>query len=239
LLAAGCWLAVPLWSYAQDANELPLGDVARNLRNKKSVPSEVVIDNDNFSKVVDEAERKKSGSTMVFSLDSGGNRFKVSSPDVSCNLSFSAKVSSLLSDPAMLEDLPGGEVGKLEGPASIDGDSLQVSMYNGTSWQLREVVIGLTIVRQRGTAGFTFGHAHVIPAAEGEGRAVSEAAQKQADVTVLIKVRGSAAPATTALFRTQLNFALFPDQEWHWAIVKARGIPPKSGQWQAGAAAAQ
>jgi len=39
-------------------------------------------------------------------------------------------------------------------------------------------------------------------------------------------VKGSAAPAATALFRTQLNFALFPDQEWHWAIVRAKGVPP-------------
>jgi hypothetical protein len=41
-------------------------------------------------------------------------------------------------------------------------------------------------------------------------------------------MKGSAAPSTTALFRTQLNFALFPDQEWHWAIVKAKGVPPQA-----------
>jgi hypothetical protein len=42
----------------------------------------------------------------------------------------------------------------------------------------------------------------------------------------LLRVKGSAAPTATALFRTQLNFALFPDQEWHWAIVRAKGVPP-------------
>jgi hypothetical protein len=52
-------------------------------------------------------------------------------------------------------------------------------------------------------------------------------AQKQPDVTVLLRVKGAAAPAATAIFRTALNFALFPDQEWHWAIVKAKGIPPR------------
>ncbi|HSU29002.1 MAG TPA: hypothetical protein VLJ68_11505 [Chitinophagaceae bacterium] len=36
----------------------------------------------------------------------------------------------------------------------------------------------------------------------------------------------SATPSTTAIFRTPLNFALFPDQEWHWAIVRAKGIAP-------------
>ena len=51
--------------------------------------------------------------------------------------------------------------------------------------------------------------------------------QKQPDVTVLLRVKGSAPPSATALFRTQLNFALFPDQEWHWAIVRAKGVPPQ------------
>ena len=52
--------------------------------------------------------------------------------------------------------------------------------------------------------------------------------QKQADTTILLRIKGSAAPSTTAIFRTSLNFALFPDQEWHWAIVKAKGIPPQA-----------
>jgi hypothetical protein len=43
-----------------------------------------------------------------------------------------------------------------------------------------------------------------------------------------LKVKGSAAPLATAIFRTSLNFALFPDQDWHWAIVKAKGIPPQA-----------
>ena len=44
---------------------------------------------------------------------------------------------------------------------------------------------------------------------------------------MLLHIKGSAAPSTTATFRTPLNFALFPDQEWHWAIVRAKGIPPQ------------
>ena len=59
-----------------------------------------------------------------------------------------AKTSSLLSDPITLDELPRSEMAKLDGPATIDGDSLQVSMHNGTSWELREVVIGLTIVKR-------------------------------------------------------------------------------------------
>jgi hypothetical protein len=227
-------LALPPRVRAQDdPNDVPLGDVARTFR-KSPAPPEVVIDNDNFSKVVEDAEsRRAAGSTMVFSLDPGAKNFHVSSPDVSCSFSFSAKSSSLLSDPIMLDELPRSELAKLDGPATIDGDSLQVSMHNGTAWELREVVIGLTILR-RPEAGDSarasyYGPARIVPAAaDGPAPQVRDSFQKQPDVTVLLRVKGSAAPSATALFRTQLNFALFPDQEWHWAIVRAKGVPPQT-----------
>jgi hypothetical protein len=126
----------------------------------------------------------------------------------------------------LLDELPRSELAKLDGPATIDGDSLQVSMHNGTSWDVREVVIGLTIVRrpELGEARSYHGQGRIIPAA---GTLVEQDSfQKQPDVTLLLRAKGSAAPSATALFRTSLNFALFPDQEWHWAIVKAKGIPP-------------
>jgi len=224
-------LILPQYLCAQDdGNDTPLGDVARSFRKKPSSP-DAVIDNDNFSKVVEDAEsRRAHGSTMVFSLDPGGKSFQVSSPDVSCSLSFSAKNSALLSDPALLDELPRNELAKLEGPATIDGDSLQISVHNGTAWDLREVLIGLTILRQPNSVDApSFGHAHIVPAAAGGAPDSSrDPAQKQPDVTVLLRVKGSAAPSATALFRTQLNFALFPDQEWHWAIVKAKGVPPQA-----------
>jgi hypothetical protein len=202
--------------------------VARSFRKKPALP-EAVINNDNLSKVVDDAESQRaSGSSLVFSLDPGGNSVHVSSPDVSCSLSFSGKTTSLLSDPIMLDELPRSELAKLDGPATIDGDSLQVSMHNGTSWDLREVVIGLTIVRrpEPGDTVSSFGQARILPAAV--GFPVQSSFEKQPDVTLLLKVKGSAAPSMTAIFRTPLNFALFPDQEWHWAIVKAKGIPPQT-----------
>jgi hypothetical protein len=215
-----------------DPNETPLGDVARSLRKKVS-PDEVVIDNDNFNKVVEDAEnRKPTGSTtMVFSLDPSGKNFHVSTPDVSCSLSFTAKAAALISDPLMLDELPREELAKLQGPATLDGDSLQLSIHNGTDWELREVVIGLTIVRTPDTidASTYYGPAHIVPAVGGS--AVSPAPnsnEKPPDSTVLLRVKGSAAPSATAVFRTQLNFALFPDQEWHWAIVRAKGVPPQT-----------
>jgi len=233
LLVSGMLLlALPPRACAQDGTgETPLGDVARSLR-KKPASSETVVDNDNLSKVVDDAEsRRAAGSSLVFSLAPAGKGFRVSSPDVSCSLSFSAKTSSLLSDPLVLDELPGSEMAKLDGPATIDGDSLQVSMHNGTSWELREVVIGLTIVKrpEPGGAASYFGQARIVPAvAGGSPQQVQDSFQKQPDVTLLLRVKGSAAPSRTAIFRTSLNFALFPDQDWHWAIVKAKGIPPQT-----------
>ena len=217
-------------SAQDDVGDVPLGDVARSFR-KKPAPSEAVVDNDNLSRVVDDAEsRRAAGSSPIFSLDAGGKSFHVSSPDVTCSLSFSAKTSSLLSDPLSLDELPRSELAKLDGPATLDGDSLQVSMHNGTSWELREVVIGLTILRhpEAGDASSHYGQARIVPAVADASQPVQDSFQKQPDVTLLLRVKGSAAPSATSIFRTSLNFALFPDQEWHWAIVKARGIPPQT-----------
>jgi hypothetical protein len=232
LIAGVLFLGAPQHAASQDdPGETPLGDVARNFRKRTATPEEV-IDNDNLSKVVEDAEsHRASGSTMVFSLDPGGRNLRVSTPDVSCSLSFSAKTSALLSDPLMLDELPREELSKLQGPATLEGDSLQLSIHNGTDWELREVVVGLTIVRTPSPidAVSSYGPARIMPVVAGATtRAASDSNEKQPDSTVLLRVKGSAAPSATAVFRTQLNFALFPDQEWHWAIVRAKGVPPQT-----------
>lgn len=217
----------------EEPGEAPLGDVARSFR-KRAAPSEAVVDNDNLSKVVDDAEsRRGAGSSPVFSLDPGGKNIHVSSPDVTCSLSFSGQRTSSVTDSLLLDDLPRSELAKIDGPATVDGDSLQVSIHNGTAWELREVVIGLTIVKRPefGQTNSSHGQARIVPAASGGQDSASQSQQdsfqKQPDMTLLLRAKGSAAPAATALFRTSLNFALFPDQDWHWAIVKAKGIPPQ------------
>src|SRR5271154_2022778 len=177
-------------SAQDDTGDAPLGDVARSF-GKKPAPAESVVDNDNLSKVVDDAEsRRAAGSSPVFSLDAGGKSFHVSSPDVTCSLSFTAKNSSLLSDPLLLDELPRSELAKLDGPATLDGDSLQVSMHNGTSWELREVVIGLTIVKQSGEKASFPGQARIVPAVAGSS-AQLDSSQKRADMTLLLRVKGS------------------------------------------------
>ncbi len=211
---------------AQSDSDTPLGDIARKLR-KKVAAAEGVIDNDNLSKVMKDAETERaSGSSPVFALDPATTNFRVSSPDVSCSFTFNAKNSSSAADPMMLDDLPRSELVKLDGPASIDGDSLQIAMHNGTSWEVREVVIGLTIVRRSEPRASYYGQARIVPAAI--GASAQESTQKQPDMTVLLHGKGLAAPSATATFRTPLNFILFPEQEWHWAIVRAKGIPPQS-----------
>jgi len=128
----------------EDAGQTPLGDVARSFRKKPS-SSQTVIDNDNFSKLMDEAESHRlSVSSLLYSMNAGGKGFQVSAPDVTCSLSFSANASSLLSNPYVLKDLPPAELVKLDGPATIDGDSLQLSVYNGTEWNVHELTIGLS-----------------------------------------------------------------------------------------------
>jgi hypothetical protein len=235
LLSGMALLALPSQASAQDASEAPLGDVARSFR-KKPAPAQSVInvDDDNLSKAMDDAAaRHAAGASTVFALDpqktdAGKKAFQTSSPDVTCSLNFTSKTTSPFSDPLLLDDLPRAELAKLDGPATIDGDSLQVSMHNGTAWELREVVIGLTIVRQSAEAS-SINQARLVPAAGFSANAaqnIQDSYQKQPDVTMLLHIKGSAAPSSTATFRTPLNFALFPDQEWHWAIVRAKGIPP-------------
>ncbi|MGA8868014.1 MAG: hypothetical protein WB510_13650 [Candidatus Sulfotelmatobacter sp.] len=231
MLALGMVVALaPLVLAQEDGSDVPLGDVARSLRRKPTAEQEV-IDNDNLSQVMKEAESQHlSGASLLFSLDPGGKSFHVSTPDVTCSLSFNANASSLLADPLALDELPRSEMMKLDGPASIDGDTLQVTVHNATQWDLREVVIGLTIVRRPDVdASSSYGSARIVPAvASGRNPQLEDSNEKRPDVTILFHIKGSAAPSSTAVFRTSLNFALFPDQEWHWAIVRAKGIPPQS-----------
>jgi len=148
----------------------------------------------------------------------------VSSPDGTCSLSFSAQATSLVSAPFAARDLPDSELVKLEGPAIIDGDRLQVSVHNGSAWDLREITVALTIFRPRDLTTADMGVAKLVPAA-GESIVTTE---KRPDVTVLYHLKAAAAPLTTTVFQGNLDTAPSADQEWHWAIVQARGIAPTS-----------
>ena len=212
---------LPVRGVAQsEGGELSLGDLARQYRKSKAAPEHVVIDNDNLHQVMDEVQDRKLDGKLLFSIDSATKKFQVSSPDVTCDLSFSASATALLSDPYAPQDLPAGELAKLDGPATISGDTLQVSVHNGTSWNIREITVGLTILRSPEASAARRIGARLIPAAE----TTTLLPEKHPDSTVLYHLKGSAAPSSTTVFHETLESAPGQDQEWRWAIVQAKGV---------------
>lgn len=217
--ASSLLFVLPLSVWAQsDGSDISLGDLARQLRKGRNAPADkTIIDNDNISRVMDEAEKHKAATSLRFTFDRFGVNYKVSSPDVTCSLAFNGKATALLSNPYAPQDLPEAELAKLDGPANINQDALELSMYNPTGWSLREITLGLTIVRR------PIGPMKIIPASA----QVVTSSEKHPDTTVLYHWKGSAAPESTTVVHQALEVVPGPDQEWHWAIVGAKGIPPK------------
>ena len=213
----------------EDPNDTPLGDVARSLR-KKSSPSQDVIDDDNLTRVMEQAEsRPATGSALKFLMAGESKEFQVAAPDVTCSLSFNANAKSLLSNGYAQMELPL----KLEGPATIEGDALIVSVYNRTDWHVSEVAVALTVVKKIDAAlsgGTTFNSgATLAPAVVANVPPESEVRpEKKPDVTVIYRMRAAAPPSAITVFSAPLNLDLASDEEWHWAIVQARGYPPQS-----------
>ena len=212
---------LPAWAAAQsESGEPSLGDLARQYRKGKAAPERSVIDNDNLRQVMDEVQTQKLKGSLLFSIDGATKKFQVSSPDVTCDLSFSASATALLSDAYAPQDLPESELAKLDGPATITGDTLQVSVHNGTSWNIKEITVGLTILRSSEPNTARRGSARLVPAAE----TTTLLSEKHPDSTVLYHIKGSAAPSSTTVFHETLGVAPGQDQDWHWAIVQAKGI---------------
>jgi hypothetical protein len=159
----------------------------------------------------------------------------MSSPDGSCSLSFSAEAASLVSTPYVTQDLPDSELAKLDGPAVVHGKTLQISVYNGSSWNVKEITVGLTIVRHDAPtpSASYYGQAKLIPAVAGDSPTENtgqntEQTEKRPDSTVLYHLKGWAASQATTVFEENIEIPLDAGQEWHWAIVQARGTPPKA-----------
>jgi hypothetical protein len=228
VLLAGLLLPVSLIAQSEQ-NNIPLGDIARAYRqekDQKEAPqsAQTVINNDNLDQIMQQAEKSRLKGIVGFIFDGIGKDVHVTSPDVTCSLSFSALTGPLISDPFAPRDLPRADLAKIDGPATITGDALQVTVYNGTGWQVNEITVGLTIPRPPdASAASRYGSAKLVPAA-----ALSDAPEeKRPDLTVLYHIKGSAAPFTTAVFRQDLSATLRPGQRWSWSIVQAQGIPPK------------
>ena len=145
---------VAVTACAQSADP-PLGDLARNLR-RNQTPPPGVIDNDNLSQVMEAGASRNWGMVgLRFSLGQDVVQMvNASNPDVTCALSFNAKNRDPETTPKP-QTLPDSELVKLDGPATIVDDALQLSVYNGTAWDLREITVGLTIVRPSSPAAAT------------------------------------------------------------------------------------
>jgi hypothetical protein len=186
LIVLGVFL--PVCAAAQsDSGSRPWATWLRLFRKGKAAPEHTVIDNDNLHQVMDEVQDRKLKGSLLFSIDAITKKFQVSSPDVTCDLSFSAAATSLLSDAYAPQDLPAGELAKLDGPATITGDTLQVAVHNGTSWNIKEITVGLTILRSPEADSARSGAARLMPAAQ----TTTLLSEKHPDSTVLYHLKGS------------------------------------------------
>ncbi len=229
-----CVLFSSLAASAQD-DAPSLGDLARDVRKNKLQqpqppnPALPLIDNDNLAQVTDDAKKARpvKADKTVFSIDPSGNTLKISSPDVTCSLSFNAKASSLLIKPILIEDLPLTELLKIDGPGSIQDESLQLEVFNGTDWDIREITIGLTLERKPGQNAEVASRARVIPAAEGLAPVTVE---RRSDVTLLYHLNAEAKPFSTTAFHENIGITPGADEDWRWSIVEAKGIRPSQAQ---------
>jgi hypothetical protein len=223
-----CGLLWPSVAAAQN-DEMPLGDLARTVRkNKPLQPERPVIDNENLAQATADAKNHKSSQDkLVLSIDPAGRSIRASSPDVTCNLSFNARAGALLIKPVLVEDLPLDELLKLDGPASIQDENLQLEVFNGTDWELREITVGLTLERKPGASAEMAAQARVVPAAQREAAVTVE---KRSDVTLLYHLKATAKAFSTTTFKENIGVTPGPDEDWRWSIVEAKGIRPQEVQ---------
>jgi hypothetical protein len=219
-------------------DEQSLGDVARNLRREKaqekaSAPAAPVeptlIDNENLSQVMEDKSKLKppAPDKTVISLSSSGNMMTVSSPDVTCSMSFNSRGSSLIVKPVLVENLPLEELVKLDGPGSIHDDNLQLDVFNGTDWALREITVALTLERRPGADAELAARARVLPAADGSD---APAVERHSDVTLLFHLKTETKPFSEAMLRENVGLTPGPDEDWRWSIVEAKGIRPEGSR---------
>jgi hypothetical protein len=212
-------LALHSAAHGQADDAMSLADIARAARAKKTAAAAAVIDNDNFEQVVERAADRHKTDSLAFTIEQSGKRFDVVSPDATCSLSFNANAAALISAPVAPTELPAADLAKVDGPATLDNGLLEITLHNGSSWNLREITVALTIVESE--AEDSGGGLRLVPALE----QVPAATEKRPETTVILHLKGTAAPAGEAIFEQKLGALLSPDQDWHWSILQAKGIP--------------
>jgi hypothetical protein len=210
-------LCAPALVRAQE-EDAPLGDLARAARKPKPLDNQPVIDNDNLHLMMDQAESQRLNGKPVFSIDPSGNTFRMTSPDGTCSLSFDARATALISSPFVSSELPQDALLKLEGPAAIHDGVLEVSLHNTSGWEVKEIVVGVTVLQSQTSAELK--PMRLLTNAD------TEPAPRQPDITMLYHLKATSPPDAITVFRGDLGGDLDPGKEWHWALVGARGIPP-------------
>jgi hypothetical protein len=204
---------------AQSDDTLSLADLARAARAKKVASAAAVIDNDNLQEVMDQASGRHKPESLAFTVEQSGKKFDVVSPDATCSLSFNANAEALIAAPVTPTELPVADLARLEGPATFDNGVLEVTLHNGSGWDLRELTIALTIVQS--PPDDSAGSLRLVPAVQ----QVPMITEKHPESTMLVHLKGVAAPAASVVFHQTLPIVLNPDQDWHWSILQAKGIP--------------
>ena len=200
---------------AQD-DDVSLGDLARSTRRARSVDSRPVIDNENLGIMMDKAESERLNGKPVFSIDPSGKSFRMTSPDGTCSLSFDANATALISTPFVSSELPQDQLLKLEGPATIHDGVLEVSLHNASDWEVKEIVVGVTVLQN--PSATVLKPALLGPAAG--------APERLPDQTMLYHLKATAPPEAVTTFRANLGDTLDSTKDWHWSLVSARGVPP-------------
>ena len=131
--------------------------------------------------MMDKAEAERLNGKPVFSIDPSGKTFRVTSPDGSCSLSFDAKATALISTPVSSSNLPLDELDRLDGTASIHDGMIEVLLHNGTAWELKEIVVGVTLLNPRGA---------LLRSANLLGPGDGELVPKTPDATMLFHLKG-------------------------------------------------
>jgi len=207
--------AVPVCAQDEDA---PLGDLARSIRKTQPAESQPeIIDNDNMAIMMDKAEAERLDGKPVFSIDPSGKAFRMTSPDGTCSLSFDAKAAALITTPYIASDVPQYALAKLEGSAAVHDGVLEITLHNGTDWELKEIMIGVTLLNASSTS---LQPARLVTATDLQLDA------KPPDLTTIYHIKNTAPADSIKVFRAVVSDDLVQAREWHWALVGARGVPP-------------
>jgi hypothetical protein len=212
-----CLLSAAVSACAQD-EDVPLGDLARSVRKSKPAESQPeVIDNDNMAIMMDKAEAERLDGKPVFSIDPSGKAFRMTSPDGTCSLSFDAKAAALITTPYLASDVPQYELAKLEGSAAVHDGVLEVTLHNGSDWELKEIMVGVTLLN---TFTPQLQSARLVTATDFQLDA------KPPDLTMIYHMKTAAPADSTKIYRAVVSDDLVQAKDWHWALVAARGVPP-------------